>query len=327
MSKSRAFFVLLLIAIIMMVALYSQNYFNLPGEHATEIEEPYGDTVVTLTDYKVYDLVDVPFRFILADIKVTNIRPINFELSRFQTDERIQLSSIDEYRTEITRRGYDLGSVNVVNQLASNEIELDAKILIPVTNIYRQMMVVNISGIKTDRLVFDLSKNLGSASDLGVTVTIDETDIVEPTDPVETEIENPEEPIETQISNTMQVLSANMINKDLILYKGLEGYHRVDFGNQVRILLVGVTFDYENDVSLSAARIYFPESDELFFALPPEYVVENGNNVLNKVVRQESGSLIFQIDDRQFNPLNQPYRIEVRFAETKNWVTIPMNTE
>ncbi len=325
MKFLRILLIFLGLVLLLVLGLYSQNYFSFPGEHATEIQEPFGDTVVTLEEYKVYDLIDVPFRFILADVKISNVRPINFELSRFQTDEGLQLNEIDEYRAEISRKGYDLGIQNVTTQLQSNENELNAKILIPVLNSSRQLLRVSISGIKTDTISFDLSEPMGSAEDLGVTVTITPEGINQNPEP-DLEPENQEVgTVEEEISNTTQIMSAAMINKDLILYKGLEDVHRIDFGDRVRILLVGVNFDYEYDVTIAAARIYFPEQDYLYFALGQEYVVENGNNILNKTVRQENGSLIFQIDDQIYNILNQPYNIEVRYADSRNWVTIHKN--
>lgn len=325
MKILRNLLIFLGLVLLLVIGLYTQNYFSLPGEQATEIEEPYGDTVVTLNDYNVYDLVDVPFRFILADIKISNVRAINFELSRFQTDEGIQLNSIDEYRSEISRKGYDLGIQNVTTQLTSNENELNAKILIPIINSARQKLTVNISGIKTDRVSFDLGDPTGKPEDLGVTLTIapdgvDQVpdDILSPDDPDQTEIDD-------GISNTTLFNSAMMISKDLILYKGLEEFHRVDFGNKVRILLVGVSFDYEDDISITAARITFPNTNSVYFALGQEYVIENGNNILNKVVRQESGSLIFHVDDQIYNIINQPYNIEVRYSDSRQWVSIHKN--
>lgn len=326
MSKGKLFLLFIALSMILIITVYNSNYLNNSKDHAKEIKEPFGDTVVDLVDYKVYDFIDVPFRFILADIKITNIRPIHFELSRFQTDEGLQLDSIDDYRQEISRKGYDLVIQNVTTQLNSNEIELNAKILIPIKNIYRQHLIVNISGIKTDKLEFNLNKNKGSEEDFGLKVKIDSEKIENPASNEEVNSDTIDNGIsEPNISNTMQVLSANLISKDLILYKGLEGYHRVDFANRVRILLVSVTMDYETEVQLSAARLVFSDNNQLYFALGPEYVVENGSNILNKRISQGTGSLIFQIDDKEFDVLNQPYSVEVRFKDTKEWVTIQMN--
>lgn len=339
-SLFRGFLVILSMGIIVVAALYSQNYFKLAGEHATEIQEPTGDTIVNLEGYKVYDLVDVPFRFLLADIKLSNIKPINFELSRFQSDEGLVLSSLDEYRSEITRKGYDLGIQNVATQLTSKENELIAKILIPIKNNFRQRLTVSVSGLKNDLLSFNLNEGeIGKPEDLGKSIAITnepvnpdqtEPEIVEienPDDEVldDDTTENPEELEIIEISNRTIFNYGQVISKDLILYKGLEGYHRVDFANRVRILLINVTFDYDEEVSIVAARINFTENDDLAFALGPEYVIENGNNVLGKRIAQGSGSLIFQIDNRLFDLVNQPYTIEVRFEEDSNWIRIPVN--
>lgn len=337
-SIFRGLLILIVFAIIVLVALYSQNYLKLPGEQATEIQEPTGDTVVTLEDYKVYDLVDVPFRFVLADVRLSNTKPINFELSRFQSDEGIILSSLDEYRSEITRNGYDLGIQNVTTQLTSNENELLAKILIPIKNNYRQIINVNISGIKTDLISLNLSDaEYGKPEDLGKSIAVSERPVEEKPTPTEhdveiTEVPELDPPEETDlevvpVSNTTSFSSGSLISKDLILYKGLEEYHRVDFASRVRILLVNVTFDYEEEVSIVAARLHFTDTDDLAFALGPEYVIENGNNVLGKAMKQETGSLIFQMDNCLYDLVNQPYTVEVRFEHDGNWLRIPMNQQ
>lgn len=338
-SFVRGILVIIAIMIIMVLALYTQDYFRNPSEHVTEIKEPIGDTVVTLEDYKVFDLVDVPFRFVLADIKISSTKPVHFELSRFQSDEGLSLNAIEEYRSEIATKGYDLGIQNVATQLQSNENEMVAKVLIPIKNNYRQIVNVYISGIQPNFLSFNLLEaDFGQPEDLGkpislvknpvypgdvpTTVPIDEPTIENPP----TELPRPIPPeVVVPISNTAQFISGHLVSKDLILYKGLESYHRVDFASRVRILLINVTLDYEKETTIIAARLNFTETGDLAFALGSEYVVENGNNLLGKPVKQESGYLIFQIDDPMYDLVNQPYTLEVRFAPSTDWVRVPMN--
>lgn len=319
-TKFTILFFLFVLAIVL-IFLNSQNFLAFKASDTPRIEEPKGNTVVSVNNYKVYDLEDVPFRFIIANIKISSSRDIYFDLNRFTTDEGISLHQIDEYRQQITNRGYDLSLANITTNLVSSENELNASILIPVKNRFKQKSFLEISGLTNNQLQFDLSNHFGKAQDLGKSNPTTNEEV--PATPMDEEVieVNPD----TEVSNEISFNSANLINKDLVLYKGATGYHRIDFSDRVRILLLSVNMDFDHEVTVTAARINFQNNNLILFALGPEFVNENGKNILLSPMTQGQGNLIFQIDDPLFDVVNQPYNLEVRTSDNNDWQVISFN--
>ncbi|NLW28785.1 MAG: hypothetical protein GXY98_02615 [Erysipelothrix sp.] len=301
--------------------LIKTNFIHFPKEHAPQIDEPLSTIVVSVKDYKVYNFKDVPFRFILANINLVNNKPIEFELSRFMTSEQVRLDKIDNYKSEISAKGYDLSKQNVTNILTSSENSVSATILIPIKNNHLNEISVYVAGVEPSQLIFNLNWPYGKSSDLGKDVVLS-SPVLENNDPdevIETDVSGPDQ----TISNTITLSAAMEIDPSLIsIVDEKKEVHRVNFKLTSRAYVVNVNVDYVNEVVMSAARLNFEKTQELVFALGPEYAIDGKRNVLMRPMTQGDGYLIFIVDDSNLNPLNQPYKIEVRMNNQVSWIEL-----
>lgn len=317
----RVFLGLIVSVSVLFFILIKTNFIHFPKEHAPQIDEPLSTIIVSVKDYKVYNLKDVPFRFILANINLVNNKPIEFELSRFMTSEQVRLDKIDSYKSEISSKGYDLSKQNVTNILTSNENSVSATILIPIKNSHLNEISVYVAGVNPSQLVFDLNWPYGKSSDLGKEVVLS-SPVVESENPGEVVDENVSGPDQT-ISNTITLSAAVEIDPSLISFvdENKEA-HRVNFKLTSRAYVVTVNVDFAKEVVMSAARLNFERTQELVFALGPEYTIDGKPNVLMRPMAQDSGYLIFIIDDSNLNPLNQSYKIEARMSNQVSWIEL-----
>lgn len=301
--------------------LIKTNFIHFPQEHAPQIDEPLSTIVVSVKDYKVYNLKDVPFRFILANINLVNNKPIEFELSRFMTSEQVRLDKIDSYKSEISSKGYDLSKQNVTNILTSNENSVSATILIPIKNSHLNEVSVYVAGVNPSKLVFNLNWPYGKSSDLGKEVVLS-SPVIDNDNPDEV-VKEDNGGLDQTISNSITLSAAVEIEPSLISFvdKNKEA-HRVNFKLTSRAFVVNVNVDFAKEVILSAARLNFERTQELVFALGPEYTIDGKQNVLMRPMAQESGYLIFVVDDSNLDPLNQSYKIDVRLSNQVSWIEL-----
>lgn len=303
--------------------MIQSNFVHDPKQHAPKIAQPLPETAVLVESYTVYDLPDIPFRFVLAKLNVTNNQPpLQFDLFRIKTDEGLYLNDIDEFKSEISSKGYDLTKQNVTNRIFSETNVASGVVLIPIKNNYRQKMFITITGSNQNVIEFDLTTANGNAADLGKTIDVSNETLIE-SDNQQT-ITAPQS-IEGNISESLKVDALELIDADLVFYKITEGdLRRINFSKKTRIAIANLHFDFSAPQTILAARLNY-EDKYLYFSLDQRYIIQGANNVLNVPVAQGSGVLIFQLDDLVINPLDEKYSIEIKMDQNQQWQQIPVN--
>lgn len=304
--------------------IIQENFLHNPNKFPPQINEPLSDTVVSVQSYQVYDLEDVPFRFIIAKITITtNKSPLHFDLYRFKTDEGIYLNDLDQYKSEVSLKGYDLTKQSVTTDLSSTNNSVNVTIFIPVLNYYRQNLTVTVSGLNNSKLKFFLNNPTGSAQDLGKTIVVSQEVI--PSTTLEPKTEEVV-PSTDKNSESIYVNALNEIDKDLVFYRVNDNeVRRVNFSNRSSLVLTNINFDYSEPVKILAARINYQDGKYLFFALDQHYMTQHSKNILNEEIATGKGVLIFQIDQVFLDVLNDPYQIEIKLSSDNQWHVFEFN--
>ncbi len=123
-------------------------------------------TSVTLNSYTVYDLEQVDFRFIIADIHVSSDAAINLSLSHFKTSEGIFLDQVSDYTSKLEAQSLYLGRQNVWFSMISQDTSTDTKVFIPVKDSSLTSITLSNDFQSNQTLSFNLSNPTGKASDL-----------------------------------------------------------------------------------------------------------------------------------------------------------------
>lgn len=105
---------------------------------ASPIEKPaesseLGNVTITLSDYLVFDLSGIDFRFVIAKLHVKADGPTNIPLSHFKTSEGITLDQTSSYIETLEAHNLYTGRQNVWFSLISEETDYEANVFIPVT--------------------------------------------------------------------------------------------------------------------------------------------------------------------------------------------------
>ena len=102
-----------------------------PTEKPAETDD-LSNVTVMLSDYLVFDMDDLDFRFIIARLHVRADGPTNIPLSHFRTSEGISLDETQDYIRRLEEKQYYAGRQNVWFSLISSESEYEANVFIPV---------------------------------------------------------------------------------------------------------------------------------------------------------------------------------------------------
>ena len=142
-----------------------ENDTNLDYED-TVIENK--DFVIDLISYKVYIPSDLDFGFVIADIRAKNNKDdngIKLDLSNFKTTNTT-LDDVVDYIDKLEEMNYYLVKQGINDNYQTSESVLHTSLFIPFNNKSESKMTLNILDLEDQDIVFDLSDNIGSMSDL-----------------------------------------------------------------------------------------------------------------------------------------------------------------
>jgi hypothetical protein len=131
----------------------------------------YADVAVTSNSYEAYNLDDLDFGFIIADIHVATTKNITIPFSSFTTNEGIKLSEISSYTDALTEHSYTLEKENLASELKASGTGFDARILIPYKNKSASSITLKCDFNEKNNLTFDVTK----ADTTGETLKVKET--------------------------------------------------------------------------------------------------------------------------------------------------------
>ncbi len=304
-----------LVMVLLFVTIYQNFFLNLNDK--PPLENPTKDLVVKSEEYTVFDLEDVPFKFVVATIQFSSNEAINIELANFSTNENVVLNSVDQYRKALEAKGYDL-SLMEVNQsdLVSLENNLQVNLFIPVKSLNVDEVQLILSDtfqeslkLSIDPITFDLSNPKGTPEMLGKLPS-------EEPDPDDID----EEPVEPIVFGEL-----TEIDSEAIYFENEDGQLQpMDYPSVIRIYSSYVSISSESKTGIQEARLVVDSTNEVFSAIGPEYVYQFGNNIIGDYDFFFEGHLLFEVSS--VNPYlladNVPITIEYKLIGQDEWITV-----
>jgi len=246
-----------------------------------DIEDP-DDKVQTfefqVDNYTYFNLDELSYDFILAEITINSNQKINLSLSHFVTQESISLNSVDNFLNELESLGWTLGRQDVVFSLSSESTQLSAAIFIPIQEQNLDDFLIKINLNPKSELIFDLTdvSKRGSKEMLGFT----EQGLT------------PE-----QIADISVLFKSTVSPSDFYQLDANGQKIEASFTSQSQI--IGIKVNIKNKLSeefrITDARIK-TKSGEFFDALNKNYLIEGVNNINNTYINGEmTGYLFFEV--------------------------------
>lgn len=127
--------------------------------------DPSKDIDVSLGSYTVYASEELDFRFVIGEFtfKANDGKAIDFDLSKLETNELIQLNNTESYTSKLQAQGYSMSKLGTTSSVKSNESALTVKLLIPVTKKSDSLTITNLNNSK--QISIDLTVNAGDIND------------------------------------------------------------------------------------------------------------------------------------------------------------------
>ncbi|NLC05707.1 MAG: hypothetical protein GX778_04230 [Erysipelothrix sp.] len=308
-----------LVVILLFVTIY-QNFFLNPNDKPP-LETPSKDLVIKAEDYSVFDLEDVPFKFVVAKVQLSSNEPIDMGLDNFRTNENVILNSVDEYRKSLESLGYDLSAMEVtLGDLVSLENNLEVNLFIPIksTAVDKINLLVSDSfqkqlNVSIDPIAFDLTNPKGTPEMLGKVPVED--------DPGDINNNNDDEPVMNESAITFEPLQE--IDRNLIFIENASGQLKpVEYPSVVRVYSSLVSIASEEKIGIEQARLTILSTDEVFYALNSDYVYQNGNNIIDDFDYYFEGYVIFEVTSSNpyFLDDNEPIKIEYKLIGQDEWI-------
>ena len=131
---------------------------------STTAETVPGTFKMTLMDYEVYPDEDLDFGFAIARVRFEDKDPLEFDLSRFETDQGVKLSEVSSYVKALEDKSLYLGKSNVVYEIVSKERTGMFSLLIPFKKGSDSIKITDT--VSKQEFTLDLKQNIHDASDL-----------------------------------------------------------------------------------------------------------------------------------------------------------------
>jgi len=122
------------------------------------------DFKMTLMDYQVYQNPDLDFDFAIARVRFEDEKALEFDLSRFETDQGVKLSEVESYVKQLEDKSVYLGKSNVVYEIVSKERTGMFSLLIPFKKNSTSIKVTDT--VSKQEFTLDLTTNIHDTTDL-----------------------------------------------------------------------------------------------------------------------------------------------------------------
>ncbi len=282
---------------------------NDSGNH----EKPAATDVETETlkiawrNYTVYDLEGLPFRFIIAELRVEADGPTNISLDHFRTEEGLLLSRTGSYVEQLEKESLYLGRQNVSFSLISEDPSYTARVFIPVADGDRQSLTVSCDVAKTRDMKFQLVNAEGKRESLEYHANDVITD-----------------------GNTYQMrVSAAYDITGQPLYNTVDGVdtdYLLPSTTKVYAFKVEAVSLWGDEIVLEGAQYVPSDSGEVFTALPSQIHSLKNDNILGRVITdKDTGYLFFYAYDPDDHPVTYQGTLRLKIRGTGNEISVSVD--
>ena len=251
-----------------------------------------------LIEYKVYNLEQLDYQFAVAKVRIKSDKAVNYSLADLLTDEDIALSEKDAYCVDLNKKGISYSQFGLSEELTSRNNSAVFTLLVPVKDKARKTVEVSLKQLV--KIEIDLTKNLGTAEELGLDV--------------EDTIINTEE-------YQVEVLSCTKITGETLFYHGeVVGSSTSD----LYAFKVLITSFIKEGVKVSEAEYVSASTSDTFEALEEGYETEKKENMLGVNIEDEKEAYIFF---QLLNPEKEDLSYEgvLRLCINGQWYNVKVN--
>lgn len=255
---------------------------------------------VSLEDYEVYkDESDVlGFNFIIAKMNFKSDKNISFDLSNFQTPEKIKLNEVSKYIDTLNEKAYRINKLDYVTNINSNSNDYTCNIFIPYTSDSYSLRLYNAADASV--IEFDLSKNNKDVTSLKF----------------ETEQQ-------IEVGNTNITVSSCSVST-MMTHNGEE--YPIASTMNVYTFRIHVS-EVEDNVRIIDAKFLRESNGETISCLDESYESEKIGNCLNKnLVVGENGALFFETAVISDTPDYDGF-LMLMFNNSNEWIKISTTLE
>ena len=259
------------------------------------------DTVIENLGYNVYldEEDEIGFNFIVANLRFSTSGKVSFDLGNLVTSEDIKLNSVFNYKKKIQEYGVNMGELNVVDEVNSENGTYSCNILIPFHSSEGTLTLTNSLG---GEITFDLSSNVKTIKELAGK-------------------EEKEEKQGTEVQNENNKLYVSDSFVSTMMKHNGEDYEP---GSTTRIYTFKLNVvEVDGLVTIEKAEFIPEGSDEVCEALEEGYYSEKVENIISKQLKVgENGALFFQMYSNDEAP-NYNGTLRLKFSNSDKWVEIP----
>ncbi len=251
-----------------------------------------------LIEYKVYNLEQLDYQFAVAKVRIKADKAVNYSLADLLTDEGIALSEKDTYCVDLNKKGISYSQFGLSEELTSRNNSAVFTLLVPVKDKNRKTVEVSLKQLV--KIEIDLTKNLGTAEELGLDV--------------EDTIINTEE-------YQVEVLSCTKITGETLFYHGeVVGSSTSD----LYAFKVLITSFIKEGVKVSEAEYVSASTSDTFEALEEGYETEKKENMLGVNIEDEKEAYVFF---QLLNPEKEDLSYEgvLRLCINGQWYNVKVN--
>ena len=264
----------------------------------------YDDLDITLNGYRVYQLPEVDFQFVIATFEVSGSESINIDLSHFKTSEGLALNNVTNYVDELEKNNYFLGRQNVWFSIISDQPQTQANIFIPISTKDASQITVTCDLKDSLSWTIDLSRNISADTDLHYQA---------------------EDIITDGQTYQMKVSAAYNITGEYMytINNGEEVEYTLPSTTKVYVFKVEAVSLWGDDIVVEQAQYVPTTSSEVFDALTSPIRSMKYENMLDKtIVESDSGYLFFVAYDPDDHPVTYQGVLKLKLQGSDNWIEV-----
>lgn len=250
---------------------------------------------IDLVDYQVYRSDEFDFEFVIADLRFSDEKAINYNLANLYTDESIKLNDVSKYVNTLEDSNYFLGVKNVVYSVKSDSNSAIFSIFIPIKDKNKTELTL-FDAVSKKEIKIDLNDKLADLKELRLT---------------------------TGGNITASSYSIN-INDAYIETKFFQNDEPYQYPSTVQIYAFVITIEnIEDDVTIEDA-VFTPEgSDEKIHALDASITAMRQNNIISRPLSEGvSGALFFEVYSPHDSPVSYQGTLDIKFSDSDEWLSL-----
>ena len=270
-----------------------------PDPIVSQTTETFDEFTIELVDYEVFDIDEVDFKFVLADLKLGDSEAIDYSLTSLYTDEStVKISDYQQYIDELDAAGYYVGA-KAVDYTITSDMTVDTfRIFIPVADKAKESLMLY-DAISKDEIEIDLTKNIGDPNELKYSTGTD-----------------------APIATEDYVISVSNAYIETSLVKDGEEYN---YPSTVNIYTFVLDVIELNDESLTLEdAIFVPSStNEEIHALDASIMSMKINNFMSRTISEgDHGALFFEMYAPHDSGISYSGTLRLKFSNSDNWLSI-----